>query len=255
MDELHSKSVVVGIDGSAASVNAAKWATDEAVSRRIPLRLVHVIPPRKEPSAPAGGSDSALESAEAALCRAEKAVLEGQQPVEVETAVLTGDLAEVLIDESRDAAVVCVGTERRGWQVELLSSTVAEVATRAHCPVAIIRTGPDGNLRQDGVIAVVLNDEPDNDDVVRHAMEEGRRRSAVVRQIDQRQDSWVRRYPDVQVQTVASGTGVNPCEKHSTAIQLAVVGETDAGQIADLAVPNSHPIVGYPNCSVLLVRH
>jgi nucleotide-binding universal stress UspA family protein len=36
MDQLHSKSVVVGIDGSQAAVNAAKWAVDEAISRQIP---------------------------------------------------------------------------------------------------------------------------------------------------------------------------------------------------------------------------
>ena len=37
MDQLHSKSVVVGIDGSQAAVNAAKWAVDEAISRQIPF--------------------------------------------------------------------------------------------------------------------------------------------------------------------------------------------------------------------------
>lgn len=255
MDEPHSKSVVVGIDGSEAAVNAAKWAIDEAVNRRIPLRLVHVIGPRGERIAAAGVSASELESAEMALCQAEKAVLAEKKPVDVETAVLAGDLPEVLIDESRDAAMVCVGTERRGWQLDLLSPTAAALAARAHCPVAIIRTGPDGTLTADGVIAVVLNDDPDNDEVVHHAMEEGRRRKAIVRQIDHRQNSWIRRYPDVSVQTVASGTDVNPGEKHSSAIQLAVVGETDAEQIAGLTVPNCHPIVGYPNCSVLLVRH
>jgi hypothetical protein len=43
MDQLHSKSVVVGIDGSQAAVNAAKSAVDEAISWQIPLRLVHVV--------------------------------------------------------------------------------------------------------------------------------------------------------------------------------------------------------------------
>jgi Universal stress protein family len=37
-------SVVVGIDGSRAAVDAASWAADEAVSRDIPLRLVYVGP-------------------------------------------------------------------------------------------------------------------------------------------------------------------------------------------------------------------
>src|SRR3981189_1935116 len=35
-----AKSVVVGIDGSQAALDAATWALDEAVSRGVPLRLV-----------------------------------------------------------------------------------------------------------------------------------------------------------------------------------------------------------------------
>jgi nucleotide-binding universal stress UspA family protein len=38
-----SASIIVGIDGSDAAVRAAIWATDEAITRDIPLRLVHVI--------------------------------------------------------------------------------------------------------------------------------------------------------------------------------------------------------------------
>ncbi len=109
------------------------------------------------------------------------------------------------------------------------------------------------------MIAVVLNDEPDNDEVVHQAMEEGRRRHATVRQIDRRLISWVRRYPDVHVQTVAAGAGGRSVEKHSSAIELAielaVVGRADAEGMAGLATPNCHPIVGYPDCSVLVVRH
>lgn len=35
----------------------------------------------------------------------------------------------------------------------------------------------------------------------------------------------------------------------------AVVGSSDADKITSLGVPNCHPILGYPDCSVLLVRH
>lgn len=37
-----SNPIVVGIDGSTAALKAAEWAVDEAVSRDIPLRLIHV---------------------------------------------------------------------------------------------------------------------------------------------------------------------------------------------------------------------
>jgi nucleotide-binding universal stress UspA family protein len=256
MDELHSKSVVVGIDGSQAAVRAAKWAVDEASSRHVPLRLVHVVGRKEAHPASLQTSDWGLERGEAALYHAEVAVQGVGKPVEVETVLLSGDPEQVLINESKDAALVCVGTDRRGWAADkLLGTTEAALATRAHCPVAIIRTNPDGMTAEPGVIAVVLNDEPDNDEVVRQAMEEARLRNATVRQIDRRLDSWVRRYPDVPVQVVAAGTGMKSSENHCSAVELAVVGNADANEISELGALNCHPIAGYPDCSVLLVRH
>jgi nucleotide-binding universal stress UspA family protein len=255
MNQLDSKSVVVGVNGSQAAVNAAKWAIDEAMSRQMPLRLIYVIPRREAQIGSAPTSDWELERGEMALSQAGCAVQSEGKPVEVETAILSGDPAQVLINESQDAALICVGTSRRGWATDgLLGPTAAGLVARVHCPVAIIRTNPDGSPTNLGVISVVLNDEPDNDEVVRQAMEEGRRRHATVRQIDRRLNSWIRRYPDVHVQTVAAGTGVKSCEDHSSAIELAVVGSADADEIAGLATPNCHPIVGYPDCSVLVVR-
>ena len=256
MSQLDAKSVVVGINGSKAAVNAAKWAIDEALGRQMPLRLVYVIPRQGEQAGSPPSSEWELERAETALSQAECAIQSARKPVEVETAVLSGDPAQVLVNESQNAAMICVGTSRRGWECDgLLGPTAVALVASAQCPVAIIRTNPDGSPTEIGVIAVVLNDDPDNDEVVHQAMEEGRRRHATVRQIDRRLNSWVRRYPDVHVQTVASGTGVRSGERQSSAIDLAVVGSADADEIARLATPNCHPIVGYPDCSVLVVRH
>ncbi len=256
MSELDAKSVVVGVNGSRAAVNAAKWAVDEAVGRQLPLRLVYVIARREAHSAPTPPSDWEIERGETALAQAESAVRSERKAVEIDTAILSGDPAQVLIDESLAAAMVCVGTARRGWASDgLLGPTAAGLVARAHCPVAVIRTNPDGSPTELGVIAVVLNDEPDNDEVVHQAMEQGRRRHAIVRQIDRRLNSWVRRYPDVHVQTVAAGTGPRSGGAASSAIELAVVGSADADAMAGLATPNCHPIVGYPDCSVLVVRH
>ena len=196
MKQLQSKSAVVGIDGSQAAVNAAKWAVDEAISRQIPVRLVHVVGRKEAQSASQDISDWELECGETALAQADVAVQDVGRPVEVETVLLSGDPEQVLINESQDMALVCVGTDRRGWAADkLLGTTEAALATRAHCPVAIIRTNPDGTSAKPGVIAVVLNDEPDNHDVVHQAMEEGRRRHATVWRLDRRVGSWIRRYP------------------------------------------------------------
>jgi hypothetical protein len=136
-----------------------------------------------------------------------------------------------------------------------LGSTAAALVKHAHCPVAIVRSG--GAPQTDtGWIAAVQNDEPDNDAVVHRAMEEGRLRGAPVLLIDTRLESWIRRYPDVHVQTVAARRGgMRPIENHSESIQLAVVGSADAEQVARLVWPDYHPVLGDANRSVLLVRH
>ncbi|OBF29569.1 hypothetical protein A5724_25055 [Mycobacterium sp. ACS1612] len=102
----------------------------------------------------------------------------------------------------------------------------------------------------------MLDDRPDNDARVHLAMQEGRLRKATVRQVDRRVDSWIRRYPDVPVEVVAAGTGrqYRQSDGDGADVQLAVVGAADAGAAATLTMPNCHPILGYPDCSVLLVR-
>jgi nucleotide-binding universal stress UspA family protein len=67
MKQLQSKSAVVGIDGSQAAVNAAKWAVDEAISRQISLRLVHVVGRSEAQSASQDISDWELECGETTL--------------------------------------------------------------------------------------------------------------------------------------------------------------------------------------------
>ncbi len=115
----------------------------------------------------------------------------------------------------------------------------------------------EGIASDAAVVSVVLDDDPDNDSVVHLAMEEGRLRDATVRQVDRRLTSWVRRFPDVHVELVSAGRGRSCLESHQDRrhIGLAVVGQADADRITELKFPNCHPIVGYPDCSVLLVRH
>ena len=251
-----SKPVVVGIDGSQAAIDAATWAVDEAVSRGRLLRLVHVSAAKQARRPPTEDRPRDVERAESALYRAEMSVRDIGRLVQVETAILRGRPDCVLIDESREAALVCVGTVGKGPCARMpLGSTAAALAKHAHCPVAIVRSG--GAPQPDrGWIAAVQNDEPDNDAVVHRAMEEGRLRKAPVLLIDRRLDSWVRRYPDVHVQTVAARQGRTPCdENHRDSIQLAVVGSADAEDVARLVWPDYHSVLGNANRSVLLVRH
>ena len=130
MNQLDAKSVVVGVNGSQAAVNAAKWAIDEALSRQVPLRLVYVIP-RAGARGVSPRSEWEVERAEMALSQADCAIQSEGKPVEVEWAILAGDPEQVLVDESQDAALVCVGTSRRGWAADgLLGPTATALVAR-----------------------------------------------------------------------------------------------------------------------------
>ncbi|ORB28624.1 universal stress protein [Mycolicibacterium parafortuitum] len=242
--------VVVGMDGSHAALNAMRWAAEEALALHRCLRLVHAVVAPSEGAVPAVDEDAVLVQA-ARLAQASSGQLR------VQTAAIVGDPCAVLLRESEEAALVCLGAEAPRLPGQRPFGVVAEaLAGEAGCPVAVIRSRPDGTPQIDGVISVVLDDSPDNEDVLRVAMHEGRVRRAVVRQIDQRADSWVRRYPDVRVEIVAAGTGqqYRRDDSHSSSVGLAVVGRSDSDAAASGRVSGCHAIPNYPDCSVLMVR-
>ena len=59
--DIGQPSVIVGIDGSQAAIEAAEWAIDEAVTRKVPLRLIYVIPELSEPAPFAAVGDVRME--------------------------------------------------------------------------------------------------------------------------------------------------------------------------------------------------
>lgn len=238
--------VVVGVDGSGAALNAVRWAAAEAVDLNACLRIVHVAPTL------AGGA-----RIDTVLSAAENAAIGAVKSVRVQLCRMRGTPGDVLADESQRAAMVCIGAgpaQSAGYP--MFGAAATALVQRAMCPVAIIRSRTNGAPQTEGVISVVLSDEPGNDEVVHQAMREGRLRRAAVRQIDCRSDSWTRRYPDVHVETVAVGAPQRYCRVGTltdAGIGLAVVGHGDAEMLTSLTVPNCHPINGFPDCSVLLV--
>jgi nucleotide-binding universal stress UspA family protein len=274
MQESNSPAVVVGVDGSQAAIEAVRWAVVEAVSRAAPLRLVAAIPQQVEPApyASVGNFRMEREYAEAALRRATAAVRAASAaPERIETEVLLGDPATVLIAESRDAVMVCVGSVGIGRVARaLLGSTVAEVADGAYCSVAIIRTRPS-QLRPDSdVIAVAVSDSPDNDGIVEQAIKEAQLRDLPVLavgawradlgempydELDRRVAEWEERYPDVHFHVVATRSGmVGFLSASDRRIQLAVIGGGDIDEVTGLLGPQSHYFFGHAECSVLITR-
>ncbi len=210
-------SVVVGVDGSKAAIAAARWAVDEAVSRDIPLRLVYVIEPSETQ---ATGDRGRLAKARSALQDARRAVEATGQPAKVETEILWGKPLASMMEESRSAAMICVGSIGLNHAAHGVGSLSANLATSALCPVAVIRR-PSGRRVAAKVSRVTV--QADNAGVLRQAFEEARLRQAPLRAIAvarfagpddveakrsaqgrlrRRIARWARQYPDVVVESV-----------------------------------------------------
>jgi nucleotide-binding universal stress UspA family protein len=254
--------VVVGVDGSKAATNAVQWAVDEAVSRDIPLRLVYVIDPLD--SSGARAHEGRLSAARTALHDGQQAAESTGESVKVETEILWGKPLTKLMEESRSAAMVCVGSIGLNHACHGGGSVAAALAGSALCPVAVFR-GPVGRPTQAGSVVA----EVDNDVVLRHAFEEARLRGVRLRAISlsragapgrQRHDvgdgnrlaqarlarriaRWTRLYPDVQVESAIVRGSV---ERH--------LGATDQLLVTDSHACHDLCRAYHAGCSVLAIR-
>ncbi|GAB7069423.1 universal stress protein [Mycobacterium hodleri] len=239
--DLPEGDVVVGVNRSMGARAAASWAAIEASGRGVAVRLVAVI-----------RDDHERPQAEESL-RCARASVENQAPATcVDEVIRYGETRDVLVEESRGAAMICLGTSHRAGSP--LEADVVAIVERASCSVAVIRPEDFTGAGHSGVVSVVLDDDPGNDAVVAQAMREGRLRNAVVRQVDHRLDSWVRRFPDVTVEIVADGMGRRPgCTDDRRPTQLAVLPKADTAHLSGLASSSYHPIQGCPDHSMLFV--
>ncbi|OCB32880.1 universal stress protein [Mycobacterium malmoense] len=211
--------VVVGVDGSKAAEQAALWAIDEAVSRDIPMRLVYVVDPRD--AATPRACEARLAAARTALADARRAVDATGAPVKVETDIVCGRPLSKLLEESRSAAMMCIGSIGLSHARHGATSVATALARSAGCPVAVIHQPARRSAapKVDSVLAEV-----DNGVVLRHAFEEARLRGAALRalwvcrgedqrdadegtssaraQLSRRLARWTRLYPDVRAEPV-----------------------------------------------------
>jgi len=267
-DRKFRPAVIVGIDGSQAAIHAAEWAVDEAVDRGVSLLMLAVIK-ATHPSAEDYHRD--VTHAEASLQAARLAVEAMGRPVKVETDILRGPPGAVLISESDDAEMICVGSVGIGrYSRALLGSTATEVAEKALCPVAVIRSQPDQPGPDINWIVVEVGDASDRDIVVDQAMREAQLRKLPVlaigtthtratedlsHELDNRLWPWRRWYPDVHIYPVTAGSGVaHFLKSNDDLVSLAVVGGADAGQLAQIVGPHDHPVFPHAEASVLIVR-
>ncbi|HEX6257636.1 MAG TPA: universal stress protein [Euzebyales bacterium] len=142
-DPVETISVVVGVDGSAASREALAWAAEEARLRDVPLRAVQVRP-GSDPD-PADSNASAVER-ERADRRARIGLAQivedelGADHRAVNQRVVSGRPSRVLMDDAASpASMLVVGSRGRGGFAGLLLGSVSQQClTHAHGPVVVV---------------------------------------------------------------------------------------------------------------------
>ncbi|GAB3309818.1 hypothetical protein GCM10027451_19940 [Geodermatophilus aquaeductus] len=147
--------VVAGVDGSAGTTAVLAAAAREAGTRGSPLRVLHTWHRRPGASGPdprwSGAVPSAVAEAERRLAEAHAArVREGWPAVPVTVDVREGDPARALLDLSRDAALLILGSAQAAGGPDL----VERVAAGAHCPVLVVpppSPAPTGTGRRTAV--------------------------------------------------------------------------------------------------------
>ena len=145
MAEQKTQLVVVGTDGSEHAEHALAFAAEEAERRGASIRIVtawHV------PTSVYGGgyvpmvNGSIEESTREAAERVAREAAEGLRArgFEVETRVCHAQAADALVEESKGADVLVVGSRGHGGFTGLLLGSVSQqCASHAHCPTLIVR--------------------------------------------------------------------------------------------------------------------
>ena len=145
-EENGSPLIVVGVDGSEPAMRALHWALGEAKARNGRMKVVSawhvptlvyssgympVIVPTSEEST----RRAAEETAAAAVGEIELADVDVGEP-----AVVHGNAAQALVEASKEADLLVVGSRGHGGFAGLLLGSVsAQCAHHSHCPVVIVR--------------------------------------------------------------------------------------------------------------------
>ena len=145
----HAAPVVVGVDGSPLSEAALAYAYEAAAARGVPLVAVHTWRELVGDLDVAPLLDlNGIETEEREVLAERLAGWGEKYPdVPVQRVVTKERPAHALVEQSRRAQLVVVGSRGRGGFKGLLLGSVSHaVLHRSHCPVAVVRsdTGSEG---------------------------------------------------------------------------------------------------------------
>lgn len=137
---VESGPVVVGFDGSQAAEHAVAIALSEAAVAEMDLVIVHAWDPTSRVREGGVARVPDEQSIEEWVRQAVAPCLARRAEVAVRYLTPTGEPAQSLIDVSREASLVVMGSRGRGGVKGLLLGSVSRAVLRgAHCPVLVTR--------------------------------------------------------------------------------------------------------------------
>ncbi|WP_158602935.1 universal stress protein [Jiangella rhizosphaerae] len=264
--------VVVGIDGRPDSEPALLWAMGAARAHRVPLRIVLVADApelqRYVPYRPPENGETFMipahpvrhpsdDDLDRALAIARRRLPSGS----VTGRRAPGSAATALIEDSADAAVLVVGTRRRGpVAAATLGSVSATVAAHARCPVVVVGTEPLASTADLPVVAGIADDRA-ADGVLDFAFREALARrvplnvihaarpdlgearhpgdffGGMVPALGARLANYASRYPGVPVTShLSTSDAAEDLAAASARAQLVVVGSRGRGRVSGLVL-------------------
>lgn len=176
--------IVVGVDGSAESDAAVAWATHEAIMRKLPITLLHVVWSSGAGWPPAPLTDGMprwqADAAREVLARARGVVdasRGGAASPEVHSEVGYSQVVATLIGATKGSWMMVVGSTGLGAIGRLLLGSVStSLIHHGYGPVAVIRT--DRDSAKDAPVVVGIDGSPASESATALAFDEASRRGA-----------------------------------------------------------------------------
>jgi len=294
MNAVSKNAVVIGMDRSDLGRAAVEYAAEMASRRNAPLRLVHALAPANWAVRPGVGWDSDIKTM---MSRSAQHMIDDTVEVlgvvypalEVSYLLEWGDPVDMLLDQSRAAHTVVLGSRGAGGFADLVvGSTTLHVAAHASCPVIAVPDPSDEGVSCHGVIVGVDGSEVSQAAIgyaFEAAAEMGQKLTAIWAWMDptgtgvgrmmpgtfdsnevvkgeqaalsESMSGWADKYAGVEVdQKVVLGHPVPALVAGSTEARLLVVGCRGRGALRSLVLGSvSHGVLHHAAGPVAVVHH
>lgn len=157
--------IVVGVDDSPGTDAALSWAVAAARAWALPLRLVYcyhwayaaaTLPPFEGgPEGPDADVELALRMVDETIGKLVARARALDDSVELSSAAIDGDPADVLVDESQRASQLVLGSRHlKAIRAVVLGSVANATVGRTACPTVVVRGAP-GSQEGAGVVVGV----------------------------------------------------------------------------------------------------